>query len=284
MPDHFETTSTLSPRLIINEVLRGMRSGALDLYTYRLVPTDFDVLLHREDASYLDRIQHNVIAETKKALDDELARLNAASPIQKLFRRFVPYQRAGPTWTVTLSADPDERIRPGSCTVTCTFGRSTKAHIFAGEPTSLEPYEAPKRQAADLSSEQVEPIVAATRSAPPVAPPEKGTREHAIATVNYSVAGSRRHFEMMAAEVRIESSGTGGFADLELPLDIYNHVSLVIRTDSRTGNFCIRNLSSEPIIVSGRTISTAVEVLLDRESLIECHGGGTLEFRAQDRR
>lgn len=271
-----DRSGSISPRSIINEIIRTMRESAIDLYSYRLVPTVFHVLLRRDDADRLGPIRQNIVAETKKALDDELVRLNAAGLVQKLFQRNIRHERSTSVWTVDLSADPDERIPPGSCTVRCEFGGAAQAQILAGEPTRFEAFGIPE----DGTPGSLHDCPTPEPQAMTPASSDSGRSKHSLATICYYMGDGCREFAMNFPEVRIQSGRVSGLADLGLPAEIYARVSLVIRMDSRTGNFCIRNLSSDSVTVAGRKISCAVEVLLDRESVIDCQGGGKLEFRA----
>ena len=80
-----------------------MGESAVDLRTYRLVPSAYHILPHQSDSQALEPIRLRIIAEVQKALDKKLKQLNTPPSLVKLFCRNLPYERADIRWKVDFS-------------------------------------------------------------------------------------------------------------------------------------------------------------------------------------
>lgn len=102
----------LSGQTIINELVRNMELGRLELGYSILLPCIFSVYLHPDDYARLRAVEGLVQEDAKKALNARMAEWNRKSP----------FSRRGPTkacriarddWWIGLFADPEGAVPPG---------------------------------------------------------------------------------------------------------------------------------------------------------------------------
>ena len=273
-------SAAISPRSIVAEVVHGnMAESAVDLCTYKLVPSAYHILLHQSDSQALGPIQSRIIAEVQKALDKKLKQLNTPSPFRKLLRQDLPYERADIHWKIDILADPDEQTRTGECMVRSELLLPPSDSGIAGTPTRFTTTTSTSSavvQNDDVSRAPELPAAPAGMAAPATPPLN---RESALATILYAHRGNVESFVMMRPEVRVVTWGAGE-GDLKLPEDRYPGMLLLIRRDARTGMFFLQNLSENAVTVGEKKVARGVESLLPRSAAIQSPGGAVLEFRA----
>jgi hypothetical protein len=271
---------TISPRSIIAEVVHNMSESAVDLCTYKLVPSAYHILLHHSDSQVLEPIRFRIIAEVQKALDKKLKQLNTPRPLRNLLRRNLPYERADIHWKIDILADPDEQTRAGECTVCSELLLPPSDNGIAGTPTRFTTTTSTSNAVVHNEEAGPAPAPPATPAsvAAPAAPPAHD-RESAVATIQYVRRGKTESFVMMSAELRLTTRAAGE-GDLELPEDGYPGVCLLIRRDARTEMFFLQNQSEDTVMVGEKKVARGVESLLPRSAAIQPARGAKLEFRA----
>src|SRR5438093_12847958 len=90
-------------RDIIAQVVENMRSQGEELRYSTIVPAAYDVYLHPADFQRIESLAGVIADQTRRALDEELQKLNRPSPIEARVRGALrkprlPPQRAGSTW------------------------------------------------------------------------------------------------------------------------------------------------------------------------------------------
>src|ERR1039457_2469899 len=103
----------ISGQIIINELIRNMELGRLELGYSILVPCIFSVYLHPDDYARAASVQDLIKEDAKRALSARLAEWNAASG---LLRRNAPhktYRIAMKGWWIALFADSESAVPPG---------------------------------------------------------------------------------------------------------------------------------------------------------------------------
>ena len=113
-------------RDIIAQVVENMRSQGEELRYSTIVPAAYDVYLHPADFQRLESLAGVIADQARRALDEELDRLNHASRIEARVREALgkprlPHERAGPAWEIRLISDPNEELAPGDILVDSTL-------------------------------------------------------------------------------------------------------------------------------------------------------------------
>src|SRR5436309_1626886 len=113
-------------RDIISQLVENMRSQGEELRYSTIVPAAYDVYLHPADFQRLESLAGVIADQARRALDEELDRLNHASRIEARVREALgkprlPHERAGPAWEIRLISDPNEELAPGDILVDSTL-------------------------------------------------------------------------------------------------------------------------------------------------------------------
>src|SRR5512134_1234616 len=97
-------SSRLPARDLIDAVLENMRRNLEPLKYSTLAPSRFVVFLHPDEHARIEQIVPVLQAQTSRALDEELAKLNAPSLVQRYAGRFFsgapPVENVAHEWQI----------------------------------------------------------------------------------------------------------------------------------------------------------------------------------------
>src|SRR5438270_13484768 len=101
----------ISGQIIINELIRNMELGRLELGYSILVPCIFSIYLHPDDYARLVTVQDIMRDDAKRALNARIAEWNAT---RAGLRRNTPRKsyRAAAEWWIGLFADTENAVPP----------------------------------------------------------------------------------------------------------------------------------------------------------------------------
>jgi len=126
-------------RDITDAVVANMRQNLERLRYSTLAPSRYTVYLHPREYARLEGIVPILQEQTIRALVEELARLNAGSPVRKWVRRFVPDSepevRNASDWQVEVLADPDGEMSEGDLLVDSELVLPARPELGVGERT-----------------------------------------------------------------------------------------------------------------------------------------------------
>ncbi|HKQ57369.1 MAG TPA: hypothetical protein VJY35_05840, partial [Candidatus Eisenbacteria bacterium] len=113
-------------RDVIAQVVANMRGQGEALRYSTIVPAAYDVYLHPGDFQRLESLAGVIADQARRALDEELERLNRASRIEARVREAIrkprlPFERAGSSWEIRLIPDPNDELAPGDILVDSTL-------------------------------------------------------------------------------------------------------------------------------------------------------------------
>jgi hypothetical protein len=265
-------------RDVIAQILVNMRGQTEELRYTRVVASSYNVHLHPDDYARLEGLVPEIVLQARRALGEELERLNRARPLEDRVRHLiqkpkVPYERAGSEWAIQIIPDPNDELEPGDILVDATLvtpgsdgyagsrtqrivthrhGEQVERRVGAAEPASAAqaPLAAPPVAAT--------PSLAATPPSPPPAPAEapRDTRADdgrpALATVRWRDNQGAQAFRMVTPSLKVGRGGASYWVDIKL--DAAADVSrehLRIRYDEPTGQFYIQDLSTYGTSVNG---------------------------------
>src|SRR5262245_32154916 len=153
-------------RDVIAQVIQNMRSQGEELRYSTIVPAAYDVYLHSTDYERLASLAGVIAEQARRALDEELAKLNHATRPESRMRDALrrprsPHERAGPAWEIRLISDPNDELAPGDILVDSTLivpeseslsGSRTRRILTTRRGDRIESREAPVAAAPIASS------------------------------------------------------------------------------------------------------------------------------------
>jgi FHA domain-containing protein len=230
---------------LIDAVVENMRQNLEHLKYSILAPSRYVIYLHPTEHARLAGILPRLQAETIRALDDELRRLNRQSFVQRSLGRWTrhapPVQGAAREWQIEFVSDPDGELDEGTLLVDSELVLPAQPELGVGERTR--------------------------RITTTVSPQQTTTREHlgapassaavlvAFARLSYTDRGGVHTHDVVKDAVTI---GRGGLA---YPVDIRVSTSedvsrehARIRRDPHSGRFFLIDLSLLGTTLDGRHV------------------------------
>lgn len=281
-----ERDEPVSGRDVILEVRRNMLECGERLLYRVLVPTSYEVYLHPDDYARLEGVLPELVQETKRALAQELSRLNRSTGVAErvrtaLRRPKIPYAMAHPEPGIRILPDANGEVARGDIQVDSRFPPETPAEYTGGSPTHRI-----------FTTRRLSRDRGAGGSARPAG--ESHDRARVLATLSYTDENGPQTYRMDRPSLVVGRGGAGYWVDLKVrsSLDVSReHVRL--RHDPASGRFFLKDLSSLGTTVDGARVPSSVEVVgedkrdLDLEvplppiAVIGLAGVVFLEFRAE---
>jgi hypothetical protein len=231
--------------VIIDELIRNMELGRLELGYSILVPCIFSVYLHPDDYARVISVQDLIKEDAKRALSARLAEWNAKGG---LLRRNAPrktYRIASSTWWIGLFADSEATVPPGDVEIHSELNDAAQPG-YRGTKTTL----------IDRA-----PSVTAAR----VARDRENTRMRAapvFAEIRYHDDSGPQTYQITQSEITIGRGGDDLWVDLALyGTDEISREHLRLRRDA-SGEFRLTDLSRNGTWINGRRVAANVEVAL----------------------
>jgi FHA domain-containing protein len=275
-------------RDIIAQVIENMRSQGEELRYSTIVPAAYDVYLHPADFQRLESLAGVIADQARRALDEELDKINRATQIEArvreaLRRPRLPHERAGSAWEIRLISDPNDELVPGDILVDSTLvlseseslsGSRTRRIVATRRGDRIESREAPANESAPAAAspaglatmpriEPQAPAGAAPTSSPvePQVPVAAESTSGALATLTYRDENGDHLFRMEKPQVVVGRGGPGYWVDLKLKtVPDVSRDHLRLRYDEPERRFYIKDLSTLGTTVNGAAIPSSIEV------------------------
>jgi hypothetical protein len=282
--DNYRADPPVSGRDIILEIRKNMRIHGEQLLYTTVIPASYMVYLHPDDFDRLQGLIPRIVHEAKRALGEELARMNRGSKIagrmsEWLLKKPLPKEMHDSDWTIEILEDGEGEVVPGDIRVYATF--------VLPEPGSYGGHLTRRIFTSRLSDHAQETEV------PP--PPGAGeSRAPRLAMLSYEDENGPQTFPMVQPQLVIGRGGAGYWVDLKLKtrMDVSrDHCRL--RYDERERRFFIRDHSSFGTTVNGTRIPSSfegegeekkeknIEVPLPAEAVIGLAETVFLQFKAE---
>jgi hypothetical protein len=239
------TPSKLSARDIIAAIVENMQRNLEPLRYSTLAPSRYTVYLHPAEHARLEGIVPILQDQTRRALTEELARMNRRPSVKRLLGRFSregepEIRGAGDEWQIEFLPDPDGDLKEGDLLVDSELMLPARPELGAGERTRrITTVHAGQRT---TTREQTVGRAAATGGAP-------------FARLTYRDDSGEHSYDVAKDSITI---GRGGVA---YPVDVRIAASpdvsrehLRIRRDSQSGAFFLIDLSSLGTTLNGRHV------------------------------
>ena len=245
----------ISGQIIIDEIVRNMELGRLEMGYSILLPCIFSIYLHPDDYARIAGVQDIIKDDARRALTARMAEWNGKGGA--LFRRGAPrkdFRIAQSDWWIEFFADTEGAVPPGDVEIHSELNDVTQPG-YRGVKTTLmerEPSVTSLRVASDRAQRSTQGVSgsAATR--------RQGTA--AYAEIRYQDDSGPQTYSVTQNEVSVGRGGQDLWVDL--PLYANDEVSrehFRLRRDPATGAFTIQDKSRNGTWVNGRRLSRGTE-------------------------
>jgi hypothetical protein len=245
-PGSKSPNSRVGGQTIVDELIRNMEAGRLDLAYSVLLPCLFSVYLHPDDYARLASVQDIIRDDAKRALNARMAEWNAEKSGKGLLRRGAArkeYRIAQNDWWVEFFPDTEGSVPPGDVEIHSELNDVAQPGYRGAKTTLIER----------------EPSVAAET----VLRDRRSTRLNAgkiYAEIRYKDDSGPQTFFVTQNEISI---GRGG-EDLWVDLPIYSSDEVSreharLRRDPASGAFVLLDNSRNGTWLNGKRIARGVE-------------------------
>jgi len=256
--------SRISGQTIIDELIRNMEIGRLEMGYSILLPCIFSVYLHPDDHARLLSVQDLIREDAKRVLNARMAEWNAKGTLFKRGAR-KECRIAESDWWIELFADSEGAVPPGDVEIHSELGESQQPG-YRGAKTTLidrEPSVTSARVARDREQTRRQP-------------------DKIFAEIRYKDDSGQQTFFVTQNEISI---GRGG-EDLWVDLALYTNEEvsrehLRLRRDPATGAFAIVDKSRNGTWLNGKRLARGVEQPLPEHAEIGVAEVVKLSFEAR---
>lgn len=254
-----ETEKLATGKAIILEIVRAMRTNVEPLLFTTVAPTRFFVYLHPSDHQRLEGIVPVIVAQARRALDEEVRVWNERAKPSRIPRKWLggddpppPIDIPPDAWDIRFEADEDGEMAPGDIAIASELTLPARPD-FEGSKT--------RRITTMRLGERTGTGEPGARDSGPQTP--TGT---VYATLAYEDQRGRRRVPITSPLTVVGRGGVGYWVDVKL--DTSPDVSrehLRLRRDEATGEFFLKDLSSLGTTVDGQAVPSSIEVVDGRK-------------------
>jgi hypothetical protein len=254
-----ETDKLATGKAIILEIVRAMRTNLEPLLFTTVAPSRFFVYLHPSDHQRLEGIVPVIVAQAKRALDEEVRAWNGRAKPTRIPRKWLggddpppPIESPPDAWDIRFEADADGEMAPGDIAIASELILPAQPE-FEGSKT--------RRITTMRLGERTSSREPAVHDGP--APAPAGT---VYGTLAYEDQKGRTRVPITSPLVVVGRGGVGYWVDVKL--DTSPDVSrehLRLRRDEASGQFFLKDLSSLGTTVDGVPVPSSVEVVDGRK-------------------
>ncbi len=254
----------ISGQTIIDELVRNMELGRLELAYTVLLPCIFSVYLHPEDHARLQGVQDIIREDARRALAARMAEWNKNSLFRRGGRK-KQYRIAQNDWWIELFADAEGAVPPGDVEIHSELNDVVQPG-YRGVKTTLierEPSVTAARVARDRES-------------------TRGQTSKVFAEIRYQDDSGPQTYFVTQGEVSIGRGGEDLWVDLPLyTSDEISREHARLRRDAASGRFSIVDQSRNGTWVNGRRLTRGAEMELPDRAEIGIAEVVKLNFEAK---
>jgi FHA domain len=258
-------TARVSGQIIINELVRNLELGRLELGYSILLPCLFSVYLHPDDYQRLSGVQDIIKEDARRALTARMAEWNKKGTLFRRGTKAKPYRIAQSDWWIEFFPDGENAVPPGDVEIHSELNDVAQPGYRGAKTTLIE------RQ----------PSVTAAR----VVRDRESTRRQAdriFAEIRYRDDSGPQTFFVTQNEVTIGRGGDGLWVDLPLyASDEVSREHLRVKRNPDTGAFAIIDQSRNGTWLNGRRLSSGAESALPDQAEIRIAEVVTLTFEVR---
>jgi hypothetical protein len=255
----------ISGQTIIDELIRNMELGRLEMGYSILLPCLFSVYLHPDDYQRLAGVQDLIKEDARRALTARMAVWNKKGTLFRRGANRKEYRIAQSDWWIELFSDGESAVPPGDVEIHSELNDVAQPGYRGAKTTLLE------RQ----------PSVTAAR----VVRDRESTRRRAdrvYAEIRYRDDSGPQTFFVTQNEVTIGRGGEGLWVDLPIySSDEVSREHVRLRRDPASGAFAITDRSRNGTWLNGRKLANGAESALPDRAEIRVAETITLTFEAR---
>jgi hypothetical protein len=221
-----------------------------------VAPTRYYVYLHPDDHKRLEGIFPLVVEQARRALDEEVRRVNEkakSGPLRKWLSSEPPEVAIDPPgdgWEIRFEPDLDGEMQPGDIAVASELILPSREELAGSRTRRVT-----TMQSGGKTSRREQVV-----EGPVVAPAAvSGTT---WATLTYEDQQGPHRFAMTKNQIVIGRGGIGYWVDLKLVTSAdVSREHLRLRRDEATGAFFLKDLSSLGTTLDGQAVPSSVELV-----------------------
>lgn len=252
---------------IIVAIVENMQESCEPLMYNILVPSHYDVYLHRDDYSRLASIFSRIREEGVQALDSKLTALNRKGfSLPGLNASKARYEAAEKEWSIKFHTDENSELSPGDILVDSRLALPAPVEFGVGTKTQRSETIRSGGETRRLRKRQED------------GPSDAGAAKAKMSYLDKN--GQPCEFLVMAAEISVGRGGRNEFCDLELdgPADISRR-HFYLRQDAETHQFFIQDVSKFGTTVDGTKIASNEWIPLPAKATIVLAEKMTVAFQ-----
>jgi hypothetical protein len=255
----------ISGQTIINELIRNMELGRLEMGYTILLPCIFSVYVHPDDYERLAGVQEIIREDAGRVLSARMADWNKKSSMFRRGGTRKVYRIAQSDWWIEIFPDMENSVPPGDVEIHSELNESRQPG-YRGVKTTLidrEPSVTSARVARDRESTRRQP-------------------DKVFAEIRYQDDSGPQTYFVKQNEVSIGRGGEDLWVDL--PLYTNDEVSrehLKLRRDPTSGAFTIVDNSRNGTWLNGRKLARGVEEVVPGSAEIKVAEVLKLSFEAR---
>ena len=251
----------LSGQTIIDEIIRNMELGRLEMGYSILLPCIFSVYLHPDDYARIAGVQEIIRDDARRVLSARMAEWNRGGSLLKRGARGAlgakgkkDFRIAQSDWWIEFFADTEGAVPQGDVEIHSELNDVTQPG-YRGVKTTLierEPSVTAARVARDRASR--------TQLAPTQLTPSRRQGTEVFAEIRYQDDSGPQTYLVTQNEISIGRGGENLWVDL--PLYTNEEVSrehLRLRRDPSTGGFLLIDKSRNGTWLNGRRVARGTE-------------------------
>ncbi|MBV8732575.1 MAG: FHA domain-containing protein [Acidobacteriia bacterium] len=249
----------VSGQTIIDELIRNMELGRLEMAYAVLLPCVFSVYVHPDDYNRLRAVENLIRDDARKALETRMAEWNRKSPFRHAGGR-KNFKIAREDWWIALFSDTEGSVPPGDVEIHSELNDMPQPG-YRGVKTTLidrEPSVTAARVARDRESTRFRPVEAHGS-----AREEHARSEKVFAEIHYRDDSGPQTYFITQNAISIGRGGEEVWVDLPLyTADEVSREHLLLRRNPATGAFSIIDKSRNGTWLNGRRLARDSEVAL----------------------
>jgi hypothetical protein len=242
----------INGQTIINELIRNMELGRLELGYSILVPCIFNVYLHPDDYGRLSGVQDVIREDAKRALNARMAEWNRKGGLLRRGAPAKPCRIVQNDWWIEFFADCESSVPPGDVEIHSELNETTQPGYRGAKTTLID--RAPSVTSARAARDR-----------------ESTRHQHAtvFAELRYEDDAGPQTFFIAQNEVSIGRGGDDLWVDLALLTnDEISREHIRLRRDPANGKFSITDKSRNGTWLNGRRMKRDVEIPLGERAEI----------------
>lgn len=236
----------ISGQIIINELIRNMELGRLELGYSILLPCIFSVYLHPDDYGRVVGVDEIIRDDARRSLNARMTEWNAKGGLLRRNAKLKTYRIAQNDFCIEFFADTESAVPPGDVEIHSELNALTQPGYRGAKTTLIS-------RAPSVTSARVARDRESTRRQP----------DKVFAEIRYQDDSGPQTYLVTQNEIAIGRGGEDLWVDLSLyTTEEISREHLRLRRDGATGAFTITDKSRNGTWLNGRRLRRDVEIPL----------------------